>query len=40
MHPTHDDLVLHYYGESGDETARLDLHLATCAACRTALHQL
>lgn len=40
MHPTHDDLVLHYYGESGDETARLDLHLATCAECRDALQRL
>lgn len=40
MHPTHDDLVLHYYGESGDETARLDLHLAACADCRAALGRL
>ncbi len=40
MHPTHDDLVLHYYGESGDETARLDLHLATCPECRAALGRL
>lgn len=40
MHPTHDDLVLHYYGESGDETARMDLHLATCGDCRAALARL
>lgn len=40
MHPTHDHLVLHYYGESGDDTARLDLHLASCAECRGALQRL
>ena len=40
MHQTHDDLVLHYYGESGDDTARLDLHLASCADCRSALQRL
>ena len=40
MHPTHDELVLHYYGESGDDTARLDLHLASCAECRGALQRL
>ena len=38
--PIHDDLVLHYYGESGDDTARLDLHLASCAECRGALQRL
>lgn len=40
MHPTHDELVLHYYGESADDTARLDLHLASCAECRGALQRL
>lgn len=40
MHLTHDDLVLHYYGESGQEAARLDAHLAGCDECRAALERL
>jgi hypothetical protein len=40
MHLTHDDLVLHYYGESGPAAWRLDAHLASCAACRDAMGRL
>lgn len=40
MHPTQDELVLHYYGESGRETAALDTHLAECGECRTAFFRL
>jgi hypothetical protein len=32
-HPTEDDLILHFYGESGHPAA-IHLHLAECAACR------
>lgn len=40
MHLTHDDLVLHYYGESAAEAARIDAHLASCGDCRQALYRL
>ncbi|MEP7116181.1 MAG: hypothetical protein ABI880_01260 [Acidobacteriota bacterium] len=33
-HLTHDDLVLHYYGEAADSAVRVATHLRTCAACR------
>ena len=35
MHPTDDDLILHFYRESSEaEAARVDQHLAACTACR------
>jgi len=40
MHPTHDDLVLHYYGEAGADAGRIDRHLAGCDACRAVQHRL
>lgn len=40
MHLTHDDLVLHYYGESAADTARIDAHLATCGECRDGFARL
>jgi hypothetical protein len=35
-HPSDDDLVLHFYGESGADADRLDAHLAVCGRCRIA----
>lgn len=40
MHLTDDDLVLHLYGESGPEAARIDAHLASCAPCQEAITRL
>jgi hypothetical protein len=45
MHPTEDDLILHYYGEAGtakDVTseAGIDAHLASCSDCRGAFDAL
>lgn len=50
MHPTEDDLILHYYGEdetsgfgvAGDSMseARIDAHLTSCAGCREAFEGL
>jgi type II secretory pathway component PulM len=45
MHPTEDDLVLHYYGEAGvsEEAvseAGIDAHLAACGDCRDAFAAL
>jgi hypothetical protein len=39
-HLSHDDLVLHYYGDAGPDAARLDRHLAECHDCRAALDRL
>jgi hypothetical protein len=39
MHPTTDDLVLHYYGES-PRAAALDAHLEGCAECRRSWEEL
>ncbi|MEZ5417027.1 MAG: hypothetical protein R2708_06765 [Vicinamibacterales bacterium] len=39
-HLTHDDAVLHYYGESGAAAPRIDAHLAACPDCRTAFDGL
>jgi hypothetical protein len=39
-HLSHDDLVLHYYGDAGRDAARLDVHLTACADCRAALDHL
>ena len=39
-HVTHDELVLHYYGEATAGAARVDAHLAACAACRASLDRL
>lgn len=38
-HPSHDDLVLHYYGESADPEA-LETHVAACPECRAAFESL
>lgn len=41
MHPTDDDLILHFYGEGrADEEAGLDEHLRTCDSCRAAFAEL
>ncbi|HEX6322102.1 MAG TPA: hypothetical protein VFZ36_00130 [Vicinamibacterales bacterium] len=45
MHPTEDDLVLHYYGEAGTakdgmSEAGIDAHLAACGDCRGAFEAL
>lgn len=37
-HVTHDDLVLHFYGE--DAGAGVEDHLAACASCRATLERL
>lgn len=39
-HLTHDELVLHYYGDAGGESRRFDRHLAECDACRGSLDRL
>jgi hypothetical protein len=40
-HLSDDDLILHHYRETeGAEQARIDAHLATCAACQRAQAQL
>lgn len=40
-HPTDEDLILHFYGESRlDQTTRLEAHLAGCAECRAAWENL
>jgi hypothetical protein len=33
-HVNDDDLILHFYGESTGEAARIDAHLAECTDCR------
>jgi len=45
MHPTEDDLILHYYGEAGvadadGREAGIDAHLAACGDCRDAFQAL
>ncbi|HUF22662.1 MAG TPA: hypothetical protein VMN81_00940 [Vicinamibacterales bacterium] len=45
MHPTEDDLILHYYGEAGVSSggrseAGIDAHLASCGDCRDAFQAL
>jgi hypothetical protein len=41
MHPSEDDLILHFYRETpAAETARVAQHLAGCAACREAYARL
>src|SRR5262245_20638141 len=32
-HPSEEDLILHFYGESSQPTAAIDAHLALCRAC-------
>jgi len=40
-HPTEEDLVLHYYGESGSiEHADVQEHLRTCRSCRAAWQEV
>lgn len=38
-HVTEEELILHYYGEP-DADPRVERHLSTCVACRSALAQL
>lgn len=40
VHPTHDELVLHYYAEPTAVAAQVNAHLASCAACRAELDHL
>src|SRR6187549_45004 len=41
MHPTDDDLILHFYGEGrAEEEAHVDEHLRTCASCQAAFAEL
>ncbi len=39
-HLTHDEAVLHFYGDTGPRAAAIDAHLASCPACRDALARL
>jgi hypothetical protein len=41
MHPTDEDLILHFYGE-GDapDESRIDEHLRTCVSCQAAFAEL
>jgi hypothetical protein len=40
-HPTEEELVLHYYGESpAGDRSRVDEHLGACARCRDAWQEL
>lgn len=39
-HATHDELVLHYYGEDGSDAARVAAHVSACATCQASLEQL
>ena len=32
MHPSEDELILHYYGEDGAAEAGVERHLASCEA--------
>jgi hypothetical protein len=38
-HILEEQLILYYYGETGDSEA-LERHLASCAACRSSYHEL
>ncbi|MEX2272788.1 MAG: hypothetical protein WD690_15050 [Vicinamibacterales bacterium] len=40
MHPTEDELVLHYYGEATAAEAGIESHLKACAGCREAFEGL
>lgn len=41
MHPSEDDLILHFYGEGQpDSEPRIDEHLRGCASCRAAWSEL
>jgi hypothetical protein len=41
MHPSEEDLILHFYGEGGaDEERRIDDHLAACSECRQSWTEL
>lgn len=41
IHLSHDDLVLHYYGETpAGDAAHADAHLASCAECHAAFARL
>src|SRR5471032_626892 len=40
MHPSDEDLILHFYGESAGDEQPLDAHLAACASCQDAWRNL
>ena len=41
MHPTEDELILHFYGETERaDTARVESHLESCAECQSAKEKL
>jgi hypothetical protein len=40
MHPSEDELILHYYGEDGAAEASVETHLASCDACGASWQQL
>lgn len=39
-HATHDELVLHYYGEDAADAPRVAAHLRACASCQASLDRL
>ena len=39
-HATHDELVLHYYGEDAADGPRVAAHLRACRSCQASLEQL
>jgi hypothetical protein len=40
QHLTEDELILHYYGETDADTARVESHLESCAECQSAKEKL
>jgi len=40
QHLTEDELILHYYGETDADTARVESHLGSCAECQSAKEKL
>jgi hypothetical protein len=40
MHPTEDELILHYYGEDETSEQAVEGHLASCEGCREAFQGL
>lgn len=40
QHLTEDELILHYYGETDADTARVEAHLESCAECQSAKERL
>ncbi len=40
MHPSEEELILHFYGESAGDEQALDAHLTSCASCQDAWRDL